>query len=158
MHLTLDHVLAVTAIFSQSQNTQIPNCNMLIWKYKIAYLGHSTYRGNYSFFCQNVATREHISNRYITPSTHHLHTGLITRHITASRIVPGRLNNFNSQDFNHYPFLTNIYITYTILTVIIIILNCYGMMLTQLTRFVPLYSCDNNITLKMAAVAAETCW
>jgi hypothetical protein len=27
---------------------------------------------------------------------------------------------------------------------------------TQLTTFVPLYSC-NNITLKMAAIAAETC-
>jgi len=25
------------------------------------------------------------------------------------------------------------------------------------TKFVPLYSCNNNITLKMAAVAAETC-
>ena len=29
---------------------------------------------------------------------------------------------------------------------------------TQLTTFVPLYSCNNNVTLKMAAVAAETCW
>jgi len=29
--------------------------------------------------------------------------------------------------------------------------------MTQLTTFVALYSC-NNITLKMAAKAAETCW
>jgi len=29
---------------------------------------------------------------------------------------------------------------------------------SQLTTFVLLYSCENNITLKMAAVAAETCW
>jgi len=27
---------------------------------------------------------------------------------------------------------------------------------SHLTTFVPLYSCENNITLKMAAVAAET--
>ena len=25
------------------------------------------------------------------------------------------------------------------------------------TTFVPLYSCNNNIALKMAAIAAETC-
>jgi len=25
-------------------------------------------------------------------------------------------------------------------------------------KFVPLYSCNNYITLMMAAVAAETCW
>jgi hypothetical protein len=36
--------------------------------------------------------------------------------------------------------------------------NYYRMTATQLTTFVPLYSCNNNITLKMAAVAAETCW
>jgi len=40
---------------------------------------------------------------------------------------------------------------------IIILVNCYGVTATQLTTFVPLYSC-NNITLKMATVAAETCW
>ena len=34
--------------------------------------------------------------------------------------------------------------------------NCYGMTATQLTKFVPLYS-YNNITFKMAAMAAETC-
>jgi len=28
---------------------------------------------------------------------------------------------------------------------------------TQLNEFVPLYSC-NNITLKMVAIAVETCW
>ena len=29
--------------------------------------------------------------------------------------------------------------------------------MTQLTKYVPLYSC-NNIALKMAAIAAETWW
>jgi len=33
-----------------------------------------------------------------------------THHITASSITPHRLN-FKSQDFNHYPFLSYIYIT-----------------------------------------------
>jgi hypothetical protein len=142
----------------QSQHTQMSYCNMLIWKYKITYLGHSIYCENYSFFCQNVAMYEHSSNQYTTPPTHHLRTGLITRHITVSRITLCRLINFDSQDFNHYPFLTYINITYIILTVIIIIFNCYGVTATQLTTFVSFYSCDNNITLKMDAVAAETCW
>ena len=40
---------------------------------------------------------------------------------------PGRqINNFNSQDSNHYPFLTHIHITSIILTEIIIIFNCFG--------------------------------
>ena len=34
--------------------------------------------------------------------------------------------------------------------------NCYGVTATQLTTFVPSYCCDNNITLKTAAIAAET--
>ena len=34
------------------------------------------------------------------------------------------------------------------------VFNCYAVTATQLTTYVPLYSC--NITLKMAAVAAET--
>jgi hypothetical protein len=46
---------------------------------------------------------------------------------------------------------------YIILSEIIKIFNCYGMTATQLTKFVPLYSC-NNITLKMAGVVGETCW
>jgi len=29
---------------------------------------------------------------------------------------------------------------------------------TQLSTFVRLYSCNNNITLKMAGIPAETCW
>jgi len=41
---------------------------------------------------------------------------------------------------------------------IIIIFNRYGVTATQLTTFVPLYSCNNSITLKMAAIADETCW
>jgi len=39
-----------------------------------------------------------------------------THHIIASSITPHRVNNFNFQDFKHYPFLTCIYITYIILT------------------------------------------
>ena len=38
-----------------------------------------------------------------------------------------------------------------------IIFNCYGVTATQLTTFVPMYFYNNNIILKMAAVAAETC-
>jgi len=63
------------------------------------------------------------SNRYTTPSTHHLHVAL---KLTTSSITPHTLNNFNSQDVNQYPFLTT---------------------------FVTLYF-YNNITLKMAAIAA----
>jgi hypothetical protein len=63
----------------------------------------------------------------------------------------------NPQDFNYYPFLTYMPITYIILPEIIVF-NCYGVMATQLTTSVPLYSCNNNITLKMAAIVAKTCW
>jgi len=63
-------------------------------------------------------------------------------------------NDFKSQDFNHDPFLTYVYSTYIILTEIIIIYNCYTVTVTQLTTFVPLHCC-NNITLKMAAIAAK---
>jgi len=31
-------------------------------------------------------------------------------------------------------------------------------MVTQLTKFVPLYCCNHNITLNVAVLAAETCW
>ena len=40
---------------------------------------------------------------------------------------------------------------------IIIIFNCHEVTATQVTTFVYLYSC-NNITLKMAEIATETCW
>jgi hypothetical protein len=80
-----------------------------------------------------------------------------THHITTSSITPYALNNFNYQCFNHYPFLTYIYIIYVIFTVIITIFNFNDVTATQLTTFVPLCSC-NNITLKMAEEAAETCW
>jgi len=39
-----------------------------------------------------------------------------------------------------------------------IIFNCYGVTSKQRATFVPLYSCNKNITLKMAVIAAETCW
>jgi hypothetical protein len=81
------------------------------------------------------------SNQYTTPSTHH-----------------DSPNDFKSQDFNHYPFLTYICINCVIITETAIMFNCYRMTATQLTTFVPLYSCNNNINLKMVAVAAETCW
>jgi hypothetical protein len=48
----------------------------------------------------------------------------------------------------------NFTLLYIILTEIIIICNCYGVATTQLTTFVPLYYCNNNATLKMAATAA----
>jgi hypothetical protein len=81
-----------------------------------------------------------------------------THYITTSSTTLQRVINFNCQDFNHYPFSTYIYITCTILTEIIIIFNCYGVMVIELTTFVPLYCCNNSITLKMAITAAETYW
>jgi len=33
-----------------------------------------------------------------------------THHITVSSITLHNLNKFNSQDFNHYPYLTHIHI------------------------------------------------
>jgi hypothetical protein len=59
--------------------------------------------------------------------------------------------------FNHYPFLTYIYITNIILTEITVIFNCYRVPVTQLTTFVCLYFC-NNITPRAARIAAKTCW
>jgi len=50
------------------------------------------------------------------------------------------------------------YLYYLILPEIIIICNCYGVTAIQLTTFVPLCSCNNNITLKMTVIAVETCW
>jgi hypothetical protein len=63
--------------------------------------------------------------------------------------------------FIHY-ILTNmlrpcIYITSIILTEIVIVFNCYGVTATLLATFVPLYFYNNNITLKIVALAAETC-
>ena len=52
------------------------------------------------------------------PQHQHITDTLIkTHHITASVITAHRPSNFNSQDFNNYPCLTYIYISYTILTV-----------------------------------------
>ena len=75
-----------------------------------------------------------------------------------SSVTQHTLNDLKSQDFNQYPLLTYSYIAYIMLTEVIIIFNCNGVTAGQLTAFVPLYCCDNNTTLKMAAVAAETCW
>jgi len=56
------------------------------------------------------------------------------------------------------PILIHICITYLILPEIIIICNCYDVTTMQLTTFVPLYYCNNKITLKMTVIAVETCW
>ena len=70
-----------------------------------------------------------------------------------------RPNNLNFQGFNNHPFLTHISITHIILTEIITIFHFYGVMSTKLTTtLVRLYSCNNNIILKMAAITTETCW
>jgi len=34
----------------------------------------------------------------------------------------------------------------------------YGVMVTQVTTFLFLYSCNINITLKIAGMSAEKCW
>ena len=36
--------------------------------------------------------------------------------------------------------------------------GCYAVPGTQLTTFVLLYSCKNNITVKTSSIAAETCY
>jgi hypothetical protein len=69
-----------------------------------------------------------------------------THHVPASSITPHRLNNFSCQDFNHYPFLTYICTTCIILTEIIIIFNCYGEMVKQLTTFLT-YTCTTCVIL-----------
>jgi hypothetical protein len=47
-----------------------------------------------------------------------------THHIATPNVTLHRLNNFISQDFKHYPFLTYTYIIYIIVTEIIINFNC----------------------------------
>ena len=81
-----------------------------------------------------------------------------THHIIAPSTTPHRLNDFNTQDFNHYQFLTYVYITRQFLTEITVTFNCYGVTTTQLSEYVNLYFCDDNVTRKMVSVAAETCW
>ena len=48
-----------------------------------------------------------------------------------SIIIPHRLHDFKSEDFNHYPFLNYIYIIYTFSTEIIIIFNFDRVAATQ---------------------------
>jgi hypothetical protein len=73
-----------------------------------------------------------VYNTIYTPPTHWIKT-----HITVSSITPHKLFYFNSQDFNHDPLLTYIFITHVILTEIIIIFNCYGVTMTHLTTLAP---------------------
>ena len=87
------------------------------------------------FYYENVNQK---SNQYTTPPANQLHPSF--HHIAISVITPHSPNYFNSQEFNHYPFLTCICITennfnqnYD--------LNCYVMTVTELTIFVILYSC-----------------
>jgi hypothetical protein len=54
-------------------------------------------------------------------------------------------------------FLNYIYIFCTNLTEIIITFHSYAVTATQLTTFIHLCSCNSNTTIKMAAIAAETC-
>jgi hypothetical protein len=76
-----------------------------------------------------------------------------TQHITASVITPHRPNNFKTQGFCNDLF--NPYLYYLHNFNRNYICNCNGVMVTQLTKFVRLYSC-NNITLKLARMPAET--
>jgi len=77
------------------------------------------------------------------------------KHALHNGMADIKLNNSNSQYFNNYIFETDICVTYKMLIEITIIFNWYGVTMTQLITFVPSYSC-NNITLKTAAIAAET--
>jgi hypothetical protein len=97
------------------------------------------------------------SNQY-TPSTHHLHTALkLTTPLHQSSLRTDQaILTPKILIITH--FLTYIYIIYIILTEIIIIFNSYGVRATQQTTFVPWHFCNYNITLKMAPIAAATCW
>jgi hypothetical protein len=75
--------------------------------------------------------------------------------LTPSGIEPATFR-FVAPYLNHSATAVPLYLHYVILTEIIIIFNCYELT-TQVTKFVLLYSC-NNFTLKMAAIATETCW
>jgi hypothetical protein len=86
------------------------------------------------------------------------YTGWNWLKVTCSILVGTDQTILTPKIFNHYPFLFYIYITYTTVTEIITILNYYVVTVTKITTFVHLYCCNNNITLKMAAIAAETCW
>jgi hypothetical protein len=88
------------------------------------------------------------------PQYQHITDTLIKTHnITASVIIPHRPSNLNSQGFNNYPCLTYIYISYIILTKIITVTVMEKRW--QLTKSVLLYSCNNDITLKMAGYRPE---
>jgi hypothetical protein len=63
-------------------------------------------------------------------------------------------NIFSPKCFDRY--CNHICITYIILTKIIITFNWYRVTATQLTTCVPLYSCNNNITMNMAAAGLNT--
>jgi len=52
--------------------------------------------------------------------------GFIIRIYHDARSPERQINNFNSQDSSHYPFLTQGHITSIILTEIAIIFNYYG--------------------------------
>ena len=110
----------------------------------------------------SIPHRQHITYKQFQPVHHNVNTSptryIKTHHITTSSINLHRPNYFNPPDVTDHPLLTYIYITYVISTEIIILFNCYWLTATQLTTFAHLYSCNNNITLKMATLDAETCW
>jgi hypothetical protein len=102
----------------------------------------------------HCARRTLSSNYYCTTTTHHHHVRL--QHTTSLHqvslhkdliLTPKNLIITHFQSILYY--LYNFNLNYNNF--------CYGMMVTQLTTFVPLYSCINNITLKEAATAAKTC-
>jgi hypothetical protein len=80
-----------------------------------------------------------------------------THHVTAPSITPHPMKNYNFKDIKHYQLLTYIYITCIILSEIIIYFFKLLWSDDTTNHIVHLYSC-NNFTLKMAAIATETCW
>jgi hypothetical protein len=74
-----------------------------------------------------------------------------TRHITLSSITPQKQDNFNTKDF----YLLTIFNLHNFNQ------NYNNFLCSDddtANHTVPLYYCNNNITLKMAATSAEICW
>ena len=114
--------------------------------YCTATLHRTVHTGSYVLHRDTTPLRPHITYTLHQNSPRHC-----TKHHSA------QAKQFNSQDFNHYPFFNLRLYYYKMLTENIVIFNCYGVTATQLNEFVPLYYCDNNITLRMVSTAAETC-
>jgi len=143
---TSTHTVHTSLTVSSNQHTHTVHTSLTASSNQPAHSPHITY-SHFQSAHHTVSTPHspHITYTLQYHSPHH----------NISHNSTHTLNNFNSQDLI-IVLLTYININYIILNEIIIIFNCYVVMMTQLNTFVPLYCC--NITMWMATVAAETCW